>query len=44
MSILAKFVRSDDWRKEKHVPVITAPESIKEAEKFAVDVSGLADH
>lgn len=38
MSFLAKFVRSDDWRKEKHVPVITAPDSVKATEKFAVEL------
>jgi superoxide reductase len=36
---LAEIVQSGDWKGEKHVPVIEAPESVKAGENFSVSVS-----
>jgi superoxide reductase len=36
---LGEMIQSGDWKGEKHVPVIEAPESVKAGEKFAVVVS-----
>jgi superoxide reductase len=36
---IADLVQSADWKTEKHVPVIEAPESVKAGEKFIVQVS-----
>lgn len=33
------YVQRDDWKKEKHVPVIDAPEKVKAGEAFKVTVS-----
>jgi superoxide reductase len=38
LSILGKYTHSDDWRKEKHVPVVTAPENVGKSEKFKVEL------
>ncbi len=32
-------IQSADWKKEKHVPVIDAPETVKTGEPFMVEVS-----
>jgi superoxide reductase len=36
---LAEIVQTADWKAEKHVPVIEAPDSVKAGEKFAVQVT-----
>jgi superoxide reductase len=36
---LSSYVKSADWKSEKHVPVITAPEAVKAGEPFEVEVS-----
>lgn len=36
---LGSFVKTADWKSEKHVPVITAPEAIKAGEAFDVEVA-----
>jgi superoxide reductase len=36
---IADLVQSADWKTEKHVPVIEAPDSVKAGEKFIVQVS-----
>lgn len=33
------IIQSGDWKGEKHVPVIEAPETVKAGEKFSVSVS-----
>ncbi|MBF7096947.1 class II SORL domain-containing protein [Alkalibacter mobilis] len=38
MSNLTSTVQSGDWKNEKHVPVIKAPESVKKDEAFLVTV------
>lgn len=38
MSSIGKFYQSGDWKGEKHVPVIHAPESIKKGEEVEVKV------
>ncbi|WP_425057797.1 Putative superoxide reductase [Sporomusa carbonis] len=35
---LADLVQSADWKAEKHVPVIDAPDKVKAGEKVAVEV------
>lgn len=35
----ADVVQTADWKAEKHVPVIVAPEKVKAGEKFTVEVS-----
>ena len=35
----AEVVQTADWKAEKHVPVIVAPDSVKAGEKFVVEVS-----
>jgi superoxide reductase len=35
----ADLVQSADWKVEKHVPVIEAPDSVKAGERFTVHVS-----
>lgn len=37
--LLDKFVQTGDWKGEKHVPVIEAPEKASAGEAFYVDVS-----
>ena len=39
MMKLAEVVQTADWKAEKHVPVIVAPESVKAGEKFVVELS-----
>ena len=39
MQNLGAFVKSADWKTEKHVPAISAPESVKAGEAFDVEVS-----
>ncbi len=36
---LSEYVKTADWKSEKHVPVITAPESVKAGEAFEVEVA-----
>lgn len=36
---LDKIVQEDDWKKEKHVPVIECPETVPENDLFDVTVS-----
>ena len=36
---LSSYVKTADWKSEKHVPVITAPESAKAGEAFEVEVA-----
>ena len=36
---LSSYVKTADWKSEKHVPVITAPESAKAGETFEVEVA-----
>ena len=36
---LGSYVRSADWKSEKHVPVITAPETVRAGEPFEVEVA-----
>ncbi len=38
MKKIADVVQSADWKKEKHVPVINAPDSVNKDESFAVTV------
>ena len=33
------FIQKDDWKKEKHMPVIEAPEEVRVGEPFQVRVS-----
>jgi len=35
----AEVIQTADWKAEKHVPVIVAPESVKAGEKFVVELS-----
>lgn len=35
----ADMIQSADWKAEKHVPVIEAPDSVKAGEKFTVQVT-----
>jgi len=39
MSNVTESVQKADWKSEKHVPVIEAPESVKAGEAFEVKVS-----
>lgn len=36
---ISDVIQSADWKSEKHVPVIGAPEKVKAGETFAVEVS-----
>lgn len=36
---IADIVQSADWKTEKHVPAIEAPESVKAGDKFTVQVA-----
>ncbi|NMB38231.1 MAG: Neelaredoxin [Firmicutes bacterium] len=38
MKKIADVLRSGDWKNEKHVPIITAPKSVKKDESFTVAV------
>lgn len=35
----AEVVQTADWKAEKHVPVIAAPDAVKAGEKFVVELS-----
>ncbi len=35
----SEIIQSADWKTEKHIPVIEAPESVKAGEKFTVQVT-----
>ena len=39
MSKLSEYVKSADWKSEKHVPVIECPDTVKAGEWFAVNVT-----
>ena len=39
MAELKDFLQSADWKKEKHVPVIEAPQAVKKGEAFKVTVT-----
>ena len=39
MQELSKIFQSADWKKEKHVPVIEAPGTVKKGENFTVKVT-----
>ena len=39
MKSLAESLQSQDWKKEKHVPVIECPDSVKSGEKFQITVT-----
>ena len=39
MKKIGEFYQTDDWKNEKHVPVIEAPESVKADDNFEVKVS-----
>lgn len=43
MKTFADILRSGDWKNEKHVPVISAPESVAAGEAFDVTVEVGAD-
>ena len=36
---ISNYFKSGDWKSEKHVPVITAPEKVSAEESFEVTVS-----
>ncbi|MDA8433048.1 MAG: class II SORL domain-containing protein [Nitrospiraceae bacterium] len=39
MKHLGELLQTQDWKKEKHVPVIDCPDSVKSGEKFQVTVT-----
>jgi len=39
MKKIGEFYQTDDWKNEKHVPVIEAPESVTSDENFEVKVA-----
>ena len=39
MKKLGEFLQTSDWKKEKHVPVIDCPASVKSGELFEIKVS-----
>ncbi|WP_018124052.1 class II SORL domain-containing protein [Desulfovibrio oxyclinae] len=39
MAHLSDLIKRDDWKNEKHVPVIEAPDSVSASEPFDVKVS-----
>lgn len=39
MALLSSLVKSADWKAEKHVPAIAAPEAAKAGEAFEVEVA-----
>ena len=39
MSKLGEYIQSADWKKEKHVPIIEAPDEVKSGEVFEVTLS-----
>lgn len=36
---IAEIIQTADWKTEKHVPVIVAPETVKPGERFVVELS-----
>lgn len=38
MKSLGQYLQSGDWKGEKHVPIITAPEKVKAGEAFELKV------
>jgi superoxide reductase len=39
MKKIGELFQSEDWKKEKHVPVIDCPDSVKSGERFEIRVS-----
>ncbi len=39
MGKLGEFFQADDWKTEKHVPVIECPDVVKSKERFEIKVS-----
>lgn len=39
MNTLSSYVKTADWKGEKHVPVITSPAAVKAGESFDVEVA-----
>jgi superoxide reductase len=39
MKKLGDFFQTEDWKKEKHVPVIECPDSVKSGDPFQITVS-----
>jgi superoxide reductase len=39
MAPIGDYLQSADWKKEKHMPVITCPDSVKAGEKCTIQVS-----
>ena len=39
MPMLSSLIKSADWKAEKHVPAIAAPESVKAGEPFEVEIA-----
>ena len=39
MKMLGELIQSADWKSEKHVPVIAAPDTVQSGEVFEVKVS-----
>ena len=39
MKQLGELLQTQDWKKEKHVPVIECPDSVKSGEKFRITVT-----
>jgi len=39
MNKLSEFVKTADWKSEKHVPVIDCPEMVRAGEWFAINVT-----
>ena len=39
MTQLGEYFQSADWKKEKHVPVIECPDSVKAGERFTIEVA-----
>ena len=39
MNKLSEYVKSADWKTEKHVPVIECPDTVKPGELFAISIT-----
>ena len=39
MNKLGELLQTQDWKKEKHVPVIECPDSVKSGENFQIKVT-----
>lgn len=37
--MISQLIKSADWKSEKHVPAITAPDAVKPGEPFEVEVA-----